>query len=75
MLQSKRLQRVGHDLVTEHQLSVYKQCIFLATKLCLTLNDLKDCSLPGSSVHEISQARILEWVAISFSSYKAMVGP
>ena len=26
-----------------------------------------DCSLPGSSVHEISQARILEWVAISFS--------
>ena len=27
-----------------------------------------DCSLPGSSVHGISQARILEWVAISFSS-------
>ena len=26
-----------------------------------------DCSLPGSSVHEIFQARILEWVAISFS--------
>ena len=26
-----------------------------------------DCSLPGSSVHEILQARILEWVAISFS--------
>ena len=26
-----------------------------------------DCSLPGSSVHEISQARILEWVAISSS--------
>ena len=26
-----------------------------------------DCSLPGSSVHEIVQARILEWVAISFS--------
>ena len=26
-----------------------------------------DCSLPGSSVHEISQARIMEWVAISFS--------
>ena len=28
---------------------------------------LGDCSLPDSSVHEISQARILEWVAISFS--------
>ena len=34
---------------------------------CLTLGDPMDCSLPGSSVHEIFQARILEWVAISFS--------
>ena len=34
---------------------------------CPTLCDPKDCSLPGSSVHGISQARILEWVAISFS--------
>ena len=33
----------------------------------LTLCDLIDCSLPGSSVHGIFQARILEWVAISFS--------
>ena len=32
-----------------------------------TLFDPMDCSLPGSSVHEIFQARILEWVAISFS--------
>ena len=31
------------------------------------LCDLMDCSLPGSSVYGISQARILEWVAISFS--------
>ena len=30
--------------------------------LCLTLCNPMDCSLPGSSVHEISQARILEWV-------------
>ena len=34
---------------------------------CLTLCDTVDCSLPGSSVHGILQARILEWVAISFS--------
>ena len=34
---------------------------------CPTLCDLMDCSPPGSSVHEISQARILEWVAIPFS--------
>ena len=35
---------------------------------CPTLGDSMDCSLPGSSIHGIFQARILEWVAISFSS-------
>ena len=39
----------------------------LVTKSCPTLCDLMDCSPPGSSVYGISQARILEWVAISFS--------
>ena len=34
---------------------------------CLTFCDPMDCSLPGSSVHGILQARVLEWVAISFS--------
>ena len=34
---------------------------------CPTLCNLMDCSPPGSSVHEILQSRILEWVAISFS--------
>ena len=34
---------------------------------CPTLCDPVDCSLPGSSVHGICQARILEWGAISFS--------
>ena len=33
-------------------------------QLCLTLCDSINCSLPGSSVHGISQARILEWVAM-----------
>ena len=37
------------------------------TQLCLTLCDALDWSLPASSVHGISCARILEWVAISFS--------
>ena len=32
-----------------------------------TLSDLMDGSLPGSSIHGIFQARVLEWVAISFS--------
>ena len=34
---------------------------------CLTLSYPMDCSLRGSSIHEIFQARVLEWVAISFS--------
>ena len=34
---------------------------------CPTLSDLMDCSLPGSSIHGIFQARVLEWVAIAFS--------
>ena len=37
------------------------------TQSCLTLCDPMDCSLPGFSVHGILQARILEWVTISFS--------
>ena len=37
------------------------------TQSSLTLSDPMDCSLPGSSVHEILQTRILEWVAIPFS--------
>ena len=34
---------------------------------CLTLSDPMDCNLPGSSVHGIFQARVLEWDAIAFS--------
>ena len=37
---------------------------------CPTLSDPMDCSLPGSSIHGIFQARILDWVAIAFSSIK-----
>ena len=35
---------------------------------CPTLSDPMDCSLPGSSIHGIFQARVLEWGAIAFSS-------
>ena len=41
--------------------------VCLAAKLRLTLCNPVDCSPPGSSVHGILQARILEWVAIFFS--------
>ena len=37
------------------------------TQSCLTLRNPKDCSLPGSSIHGIFQARVLEWGAIAFS--------
>ena len=40
----------------------------LVTQSRLILCDPMDCSPPGSSVHGILQARILEWVAISFST-------
>ena len=35
---------------------------------CLTLSDPMDCTLPGSSIHGIFQARVLEWGAIAFST-------
>ena len=41
--------------------------LVLVPQLCPTLRDPMDCNPPGFSVHEIFQARILEWVAISFS--------
>ena len=42
-------------------------CMCSAAQSSLTLCNPMDCSLPGFSVHEIFQARILEWVAISIS--------
>ena len=35
---------------------------------CPTLSDPMDCNLPGSSIHGIFQARVLEWAAIAFSA-------
>ena len=39
------------------------------TQSCPTLHDPIDCSPPGSSIHGISQARVLEWGAIAFSRW------
>ena len=41
-------------------------------QLCPTLRDPMDCSLPGSSVHGIFQARVLEWGATAFSCLRFM---
>ena len=42
-------------------------CAVFSHSVMSDLCDPMDCSLPGSSVHEISQARIVEWIGISFS--------
>ena len=46
------------------------QCMKVKVKVksCPTLSEPMDCSLPGSSVHGIFQARVLEWGAIAFSA-------
>ena len=41
--------------------------LYLVAQSCLTLCDPMNCSLPGSTVHGIFQAKVLEWIAISFS--------
>ena len=51
----------------KYLLSTVCCCCCLVAKLCPTLSYPMDCSPPGSSVHGISQARILEWVAVHFS--------
>ena len=50
------------------------QCLKVKTEIevaqsCLTLSNPMDCSPPGSSIHGIFQARVLEWGAIAFSEY------
>jgi len=52
------------DSLMPNRLSGDALCWAQSTQLCLTLCDLMDCSPPGSSVHGVSQAIILEWVAI-----------
>ena len=43
------------------------------TQSCPTLSDPMDCSLPGSSIHGIFQARVLEWGTIAFSEYNTTI--
>ena len=65
-------QRVGHSWATELNWTFFMILVrvwymWLAAQSWLTLCYILECSLPGSSVHEILQARILKWVVISFS--------
>ena len=66
MLQSMGSQRVGHYWATELMCT----CMYVhaqSLQSCLTLCNSMNCSPPASSVHVNSQARILEWLFISFS--------
>ena len=49
-------------------------CLGLVAQLGSTLCNPMDCSPPGSSVHRISQARILEWIAYPFSRGSSQPG-
>ena len=54
-------------LTVNKQCNPHLYCCCSVAQSCLPLWDTVDCSEPDSSVHGISQARIVEWVAISFS--------
>ena len=64
---SNNLRNINHLRYADDTtlITLTTQCV-LVTQSCLTLYDAMDCSLPGSSVHGIVQARILEWVAFPF---------
>ena len=63
----KTVPKVGTTLAPLALKSVMKVCMYLVAQSCPALCDLIYCSPPGSSVHGILQARVLEWAAIPFS--------
>ena len=74
VLLSMGLQRVRHDWATElnwmkgdKNIVEGGGCCFSVAQSCPTLCDPMDYCMPGSSIHGILQARVLEWVAIAFS--------
>ena len=66
-LQSTGSQRVRHDWAISVTQGKRNKWVSEAAQSCPTLCDPMYCSLPGFSIHGILQARILEWVTISFS--------
>ena len=67
----KKVQRKQKSLLNNGMSLALKMYTVLG--LCSTLCNAMDCSPPGSSVRGVTQARILEWIAISFSRGKMYV--
>ena len=61
------LTNLSQDALYFSFISLITHCCCSVAQLCLTVCDPMDYSLPRSSIHGILQARVLEWVAISFS--------
>ena len=68
-IKNKKSQKTGLtlELMCKEYSLLYMEVKVLVAQSCPPLCNPMDCTLPGSSVHGISQARILEWTAISFS--------
>ena len=62
-----RYSRNSHNIVNQLCVCAHVHVCVLVAQSCLTFCDPMDCSLPGSSVYGIFQARTLGWVAIPFS--------
>ena len=70
------------NIIKIHYVSLFKWTLLKEIFLSLSVSkwfcsvvsdsDPMDCSLPGSSIHGIFKARVLEWVAIAFSRYTVM---
>ena len=58
-------------LISNHSYSEDAAAAAKSLQLCLTLSDLMDSSPPGSAIHGIFQATVLEWGAIAFSAKDA----
>ena len=71
---SQKSNEIRSQRVPQCKAKGFGQDACLVAQSCLTLCDSMDCSLPGSSVHGILQARILEWVAMPCSRGSSQPG-
>ena len=66
MIKSNSFKIRNSEIVTKSEIQIVLEIESEVAQSCPTLCDPMDCSPPGSSLHGILQARVVEWVAISF---------